>query len=151
MCGKEIISIMLEESLPHRMQSPYYPKNYPNSLFCVWLFSAPAEGFITFTIHHFRVERNYDFVYIGRGHNVSSLYEIYKLHGHAKDVVPNSITLNGTEAWVTFDTDSILSYDGFNISVEWTRYYGRCRSLAFCNFSHYPFVRLVNYLAPPCF
>ncbi|XP_072041747.1 bone morphogenetic protein 1-like [Amphiura filiformis] len=130
-CGEEIISLDLEEDLFHRLRSPYYPNKYPTSLFCVWLFSSPAQGFITFRFYHFKVETNYDFLHIGRGHNISIWYEIYKLHGHADNAKPNSITINGTEAWVTFETDSILSYSGFDISVEWTRYYVPCRSSEF--------------------
>ena len=125
MCGEEIIHIELAENRQHILQSPYFPNKYPSNLHCIWLFSAHGTGFITFKFYYFKVETNFDFLHIGIGHNTSSSYEIYKLHGHGNKVVPNSITINGTEAWASFETDSILSYSGFNISVVWTRYYGK--------------------------
>ena len=120
MCGIETINITLKET-KYNLLSPYHPNHYPDNLECQWLFTSPGEGFIIFNLYHLRIEKNFDYLQIGLGHNISSASCVFcKLDGY---MAPNSATLNNTRGWMTFVTDSSRAFTGFNISVHWSRYY----------------------------
>ena len=90
--------------------------------------ASDKEPFIVFRFVSFSVETHHDFISVGFGHNVpeSSSEEegsmVLKLSGVA---APNSLTINGTTAWVTVITDDATAWWGFIVTVESSELYGK--------------------------
>ena len=116
--------------------SPNYPNSYPNNAEETWLIIAPVELLIKLQFHSFHVrlivdsknrskykfgfsvsqtETNYDFVTIYDGPNDQST-QIEKLSGNLGSF---SISSTGNTLFVKFESDSVVSSDGFFATIHY--------------------------------
>ncbi len=125
MCPEEAVNITLQEEQTFVIYSPKMPREYP-FVSCIWLISGPQpDGYITFTVPNFwshkHREPNHDYFNVGKGHNVTEDTKVMDL---VKPTPANSVTINGSRAWLRFESYTGFDYQGLDLQVEWKYYYG---------------------------
>ena len=121
-CGESFINLT-RLATPYNLHTiPDSPYNYPNNLKCQWYITAEFDSFIVFRFKFFHVELYFDYVTFGYGHNVSKDSTALYLSGRAS---PNTLTINDSLAWVTFETNPTEEWWGFDIELEQHTEYGK--------------------------
>ncbi|XP_033347146.1 cubilin [Bombus vosnesenskii] len=99
------------------IQSPNYPKNYPNRRECTWVIEAPSKQKVILNVTHFHLENhpNCDFDYLeirNGGYATSPLIGKF-----CKTDVPAEIISQTSQLYLKFVSDQTISFSGFRI--EW--------------------------------
>ena len=115
LCGFDSAEIRIGESID--IVSPNRPYNYPDNLYCTWVFSAEDETG-SFVIHFltFDTQSKYDPLTIGRG-NKSLAETVLQTFS---SWIPANVTaiIEEKEIWVTFQSDFTRSGRGFELNIE---------------------------------
>ncbi|XP_072030434.1 CUB and sushi domain-containing protein 1-like [Amphiura filiformis] len=120
-CGSEQVNITFDR--PGVLHSiPVYPHPYPYGISCQWFIYAQDEGFIVLIFKHLTITTNYDFLTIGVGDIISHDTTVFHFSGEG---MPNSLTLNTTSGWMTFQTMSGW-WEGFIIELHLSAVYVPC-------------------------
>ena len=122
------MNVSLAEDVHFTLYSPRLPKNYP-VVTCIWLIRGPLpDGFIVFSaLDDFWFAEdfndNHDYLEVGIGHNVTvdtTKLSISRNYGPA-----NSITINGSEAFVRYVSYPPFIYDSVELDIVWRFFYGK--------------------------
>ncbi|XP_070566354.1 scavenger receptor cysteine-rich domain-containing protein DMBT1-like isoform X2 [Ptychodera flava] len=93
--------------------SPNYPKSYPNNLDCVWTVHLTPGGRIDIQFEALHTEANDELVIRDGQHEVSPVLQRYiGIH------FPDPVTTNGPDMYISFKSDSFLSYTGFKLHLS---------------------------------
>ena len=104
------------------LSSPLYPLYYPNDLECVWKVVNIGSSYMVLTFSDVELDR-VDRLEIKLEHEVIVM-TILRDTG-----IPNSITINSTEIWVSFDTDHEGRASGFMMEITVLDTYGEFKKL----------------------
>nr|XP_006818365.1 PREDICTED: uncharacterized protein LOC100377183 [Saccoglossus kowalevskii] len=128
---KPPIYIYLSEDGIANISTPNYPEIYPENEDITWIIIGPAHQRLLVTFMRiFKIETNYDFLYIGDGDTPSDDFII--LMGTLK---PLDYLASGNSVWMRFTSDDIYSLDGFQAiiySVELCPANYSCENQAMC-------------------
>ena len=94
------------------LSSPDFPKNYPNNVLQKYYMKAKKGDKVIFVFSYFRLEKNYDFVWIYDGYNHSRAL-IAQLTGIIDG--PHIVSSRGNEVLFVFFSDMIISNKGFKV------------------------------------
>lgn len=78
------------------------------------------HSYIIMYFVRFSLETNRDFVNAGYGQNITHDATALHLTGSK---APNSLTINSTKIWITFHTNHVGQWTGFNIALQATDVY----------------------------
>ncbi|XP_022110447.1 uncharacterized protein LOC110990004 [Acanthaster planci] len=106
-CGEGTIDL---SSGPHSLKSIGYPGSYPPNTMCYWNFRAEPNHGVLVVFHDFQTEEFQDLLFLGN--------ETKWLANVTGNRHPQRAALNHSNVWLSFVTDFIYEYKGFEISVE---------------------------------
>lgn len=97
--------------------SPNYPEEHGHNENCVWIITAPEGTNIVLSFMAFKLENNFDYLYIRNGNSASSnVTHTLTDDEHFADVVSS-----GNHLHITFASDWGVAKSGFYISWEFER------------------------------
>ncbi|XP_030829663.1 uncharacterized protein LOC105446087 isoform X3 [Strongylocentrotus purpuratus] len=102
-------------SMPYSVISDNYPLAYGNDIECVWVLQAEAYHSLVIDIPNFYLEEDYDFFYIGLGHD--RLLESGSLVVTLTGYIASTRYYLGIESYLYFYTDYSNGYSGFVLNV----------------------------------
>lgn len=101
------------------LQSPSYPRNYPNNQEIIWVLKGPAAGRIAISFKAFNLEQDsacrYDYVELRDGQSGDSP-AIGKFCGNH---LPATYTSADNSLWVKFASDASENHNGFQAEWQW--------------------------------
>ncbi|KAF6211632.1 hypothetical protein GE061_012145 [Apolygus lucorum] len=107
-------------SLNGAIQSPQYPKNYPNGHNCVWTITVPAGKQISLHFTDFELEGEApcksDFLEIRNGGGANSPL----IGKYCGAIIGDEITSFGNQLYIRFFSDSAISFKGFSLTWDGT-------------------------------
>ena len=103
-------------------QSPGFtetPPNYPNTMFCQWDFTAPADMLISVDFTTFNLEDSKDYVYVGTTTGVGPLARQFSYTGSS---LPIKWISSGNTVSIAIDTndEQEVSHQGFQVTLTAT-------------------------------
>ncbi len=116
-CGGQVI---LTDAVPSgEIMSPNYPNNYPVSIECIWVVTAPSSEAIQMDFASpFYIEPHascdFDYLQVLDGSDQNS-NQLGKLCG---TTAPDTITTSGNAALLRFRTDSSVAHPGFKVTAS---------------------------------
>ncbi|XP_038052290.1 CUB and sushi domain-containing protein 3-like [Patiria miniata] len=123
-CGKRNITLNNSTQTSETLTSPYYPNNYPNNARCIWFITVDEGSRIAFRFSLFNMERTYDTLSIGNGHEYSDGDSVIGLwSGFLTNL---SVVSNNHAAWMEFTSDSVVTKIGFEVKITQESYEGFC-------------------------
>ena len=96
------------------LTSPGYPLQYPSNLDCQWVVVANDGMVIVARIKFFDLERSFDFLRVGDGHE-SGLHEIASLTGSVK---VRALTSSTSSMWMALTTDNTGQMSGYRLELD---------------------------------
>ncbi|XP_077864848.1 scavenger receptor cysteine-rich domain-containing protein DMBT1-like [Saccoglossus kowalevskii] len=112
-CGGNI-TILSDQFIS--ITSPYYPDNYDDNRYCLWLINTESNLRINVTFVDFHTEYCHDWLEIGNTHNYNDLTTSALRESGEQDI--NPFSSNGDEIWITFSTDYSITYKGFHLLLK---------------------------------
>ncbi|XP_070541630.1 scavenger receptor cysteine-rich domain-containing protein DMBT1-like [Ptychodera flava] len=98
-----------------RIDTPYYPGNYPNNARCVWfVHAAYSWGYMYVSWNDFCTEECCDFVSAGNG-DVPGQNAVINQHSGCSR--PSNFYSSGDTIWLTFASDGSITNKGFRVYV----------------------------------
>ena len=115
--------------------SPNYPAVYPNSGDCVCHFHSTSDenagsNFVVY-IHDFGMEKNFDFLFVGNGSEVTDENTVSTL---TDTIAPNSFVIPSAVMWMRFKSDHSSTQQGFFVRIEVTSNNGQGKPVVGCFF-----------------
>nr|XP_054762317.1 uncharacterized protein LOC129268859 [Lytechinus pictus] len=108
----EVQSLNFGESLT--IVSPNYPDSYPSNANFQWLVSGPTAYQVMAVFSAFHLEERYDHVRIGSGLD----YGASLLTSFSGSDLPCITVSSSNEMWLSFVSDSSVTYLGFNVTIS---------------------------------
>ena len=113
-----IDTIQLNVSETVVLTSPNYPSNYPNNVYQTWIITTPSDAYgvqVNFT--HFHLESCCDYVRIYAG-STPSYRDRTRLGVFFNTSLPPIIESPYMYLWITFTSDSSVTFPGFRVEVK---------------------------------
>ncbi|XP_022097599.1 uncharacterized protein LOC110983038 [Acanthaster planci] len=98
------------------ISSPNHPNAYPNYADCIWIITAPQDGYVVIKFLSLQIESCCDTLTIGEGTDVENRTTIHQqVFGSAQPlpmVIPSSVV------WMRFQSDRSVQHAGFEAEVQ---------------------------------
>ncbi|XP_022107899.1 cubilin-like isoform X2 [Acanthaster planci] len=113
-------AVSLSDVLPSTdIMSPNYPSNYPQSVECIWIVTAPAGQAIRMTFDpQFYIEPHpscvYDYLEILDGSSQSAS----QIGRYCGSTAPAPVATTGNAAYLRFRTDTSVAHTGFKLTAQ---------------------------------
>ncbi|XP_077864846.1 cubilin-like [Saccoglossus kowalevskii] len=104
------------EQDPIFITSPNYEENYNNNDYCEWTVTSVAGNRIRIVYHDFETELRYDYLEIGRGHDITNFQSLLRHNSGSR--VPSPFTTDVDRVWLKFVSDHSVTYKGFNVELR---------------------------------
>ncbi|XP_041481813.1 deleted in malignant brain tumors 1 protein-like [Lytechinus variegatus] len=112
-------NVTLAVGVTQTISSHNYPSNYPNKVRYNWYITAPPGYDVIVDFLDFKLESCCDFLRIGIGESPSSPGSV-TLATLTGSSLPSDMRLYSSPSWMMFNTDSSVTYRGFQLRLSLT-------------------------------